>query len=161
MNDGDSLSKSAQRVQGALERLGLDLQVVELPSSTRTAQEAAQAIGCSVAQIAKSLVFKTQDTQRPVLVIASGSNRVNEKKLAGLVGEKVGKADAAFVRQHTGFSIGGVPPVGHLQSIETYIDEDLLTFDEIWAAAGSSHAVFHLTGEILLTLTEGEVVTVL
>lgn len=160
-NDKDSLSKSAQRVQEALERLGLALQVVELPSSTRTAQEAAQAIGCDVAQIAKSLIFKTRISQRPILVIASGSNRVNEKKIAGLVGEKVAKADADFVRQFTGFAIGGVPPVGHLQPIETYIDEDLLVFDEIWAAAGTPHAVFCLTGDDLLALTEGKVVPVL
>jgi Cys-tRNA(Pro) deacylase len=161
MNDGDPLSKSAQRVQEALERLGLDLQVVELPSSTRTAQEAAQAIGCEVAQIAKSLVFKTQDTQRPILVITSGSNRVNEKKLADIVGEEVDKADAAYVRKCTGFSIGGIPPVGHLESIETYIDEDLLAFDDIWAAAGTPHAVFRLNGDDLLTLTDGRVVPVL
>lgn len=160
-NDKGSLSKSAQRVQEALERLGLALQVVELPSSTRTAQEAAQAIGCDVAQIAKSLIFKTRISQRPILVIASGSNRVNEKKIAGLVGEKVAKADADFVRQFTGFAIGGVPPVGHLQPIETYIDEDLLVFDEIWAAAGTPHAVFCLTGDDLLALTEGKVVPVL
>jgi prolyl-tRNA editing enzyme YbaK/EbsC (Cys-tRNA(Pro) deacylase) len=161
MNDSDSLRKSAQRVQVALERLGLDLQVVELPSSTRTAQEAAQAVGCHVAQIAKSLIFKTRITQRPILVIASGVNRVNEKKLAVLLGEALVKADADFVRQHTGFSIGGVPPVGHLETIETYIDEDLLVFDEIWAAAGTPHAVFRLTGEDLLTLTKGRVVPVL
>jgi len=160
-NDKGSLSKSAQRVQEALERLGLALQVVELPSSTRTAQEAAQAIGCDVAQIAKSLIFNTRISQRPILVIASGSNRVNEKKIAGLVGEKVAKADADFVRQFTGFAIGGVPPVGHLQPIETYIDEDLLVFDEIWAAAGTPHAVFCLTGDDLLALTEGKVVPVL
>jgi prolyl-tRNA editing enzyme YbaK/EbsC (Cys-tRNA(Pro) deacylase) len=155
-----SLSDSAQRVQAALEGLGLSLQVVELPASTRTAQEAAQAIGCSIGQIAKSLVFKTVTTKRPVLVIASGLNRVNEKAIGILIGEGVQKADADFVRQHTGYAIGGVPPVGHLEAIETFIDRDLLVYDEIWAAAGTPCAVFRLTGDNLVMATLGKVVPV-
>jgi len=115
----DPLSSSAQRVQDALARLGLTLQVVELPDSTRTAVEAAQAIGCQVGQIVKSLVFKGKRSERPVLVAASGSNRVDECKIEALISEPLGKADAEFVRQRTGFVIGGVPPVGHSEQLET------------------------------------------
>ncbi len=154
------LSPSAQRVQDALESLGLMLQVVELPDSARTAAEAAQAIGCAVGQIAKSLIFKTKATGRPVLVITSGANRVDEKRISQVLGEKIGKADADFVRQHTGFSIGGVSPVGHLQELTTFIDEDLLKHDEIWAAAGTPHAVFRLTGGDLVRATGGKVISV-
>ena len=155
------LSSSARRVQEALERLGMYLQVVELPASTRTAQEAAQAIGCTVGQIAKSLLFKTRDAYRPILVIASGTNRVNEEWLGSLIEERIDKADADFVRQRTGFAIGGVPPVGHLESIETFIDRDLLAYPEIWAAAGTPHAVFKLTGDDLLAATGGRVISVI
>src|ERR1043165_2492590 len=108
----EGLSSSAQKVQDTLHALGFDCQVVELAQTTRSAAEAAQAIGCTVAQIAKSLIFKTRQTGRAVLVIASGVNRVNEKKLAVLLGELIERPDADFVRQHTGFAIGGVPPVG-------------------------------------------------
>jgi prolyl-tRNA editing enzyme YbaK/EbsC (Cys-tRNA(Pro) deacylase) len=155
-----SLSTSAQSVQDALMELGLTLQVVELPNSTRSAAEAAKAIGCSVGQIAKSLIFKTRNSQEPILVIASGPNRVDEKKIGVLVGERITKPDADFVRQHTGFSIGGVPPVGHNQPITTFIDQDLLAFDEIWAAAGTPNAVFRLTGDDLVRATGGQVVGV-
>src|SRR5690606_15202312 len=108
-----SLSASAQRVQDALAALGLPHRVVELPASTRTAQEAADALGCTVGQIVKSLVFRATQTDTPILVLASGANRVNEARLGELVGEPVAKADAAFVRAHTGFAIGGVAPLGH------------------------------------------------
>lgn len=140
--------------------LGLTLDVVELPASTRTAQDAADAIGCTVAQIAKSLIFRTKQSQKPVLVIASGVNRVNEKSIGQLLGEKIGKADADFVRQQTGFVIGGVPPVGHLSEITTFIDEDLLELDVIWAAAGTPNAVFRLTPDDLVRATGGQVASV-
>ena len=146
----ESLSASAQKVQDALEVLGVSLKVVELPGSTRTAVEAAQAIGVQVGQIVKSLVFKSKRTQRPILVIASGANRVKEKNIEVLIDEPLGKADADFVREQTGFAIGGVPPVGHAQPIETFIDRDLLQYDEIWAAAGTPHAVFRLTPDELI-----------
>lgn len=133
---------------------------MKLPSSTRSAQDAAQAIGCNVCQIAKSLIFRTQRTGKPVLVIVSGSNRVDTDALGKLMGEGIIKPDADFVRQVTGFSIGGVPPVGHHQVLETYIDADLLAHDEIWAAAGTPHAVFRLTGDDLVTVTQGTVVQV-
>lgn len=156
----EALSSSAQRVQEALKALGLPLQVVELPESTRSAAEAAAAIGCGVEQIAKSLVFKTRMTERPVLVIASGTNRVNEKRVGEMLGEPLEKADAGFVRQHTGFTIGGVPPVGHLERLDTFIDEDLMQYGEIWAAAGNPNAVFSLVPSDLERMTGGRVTSV-
>mgnify|MGYP002640266823 CR=1 FL=1 len=155
-----TLSTSAQRVQDALDELGLVLQVVELPGSTRTAADAAASIGCTVAQIAKSLIFRLKSSDQALLVIASGVNRVNEKLLAERVGEKIGKADADFVRSQTGFVIGGVAPIGHRQKIRTFIDEDLLRFTEIWAAAGTPHAVFRLTPDDLLRATQGQVIPI-
>jgi prolyl-tRNA editing enzyme YbaK/EbsC (Cys-tRNA(Pro) deacylase) len=157
----EPLSESAQKVQDALNRHGVICEVLELPGSTRTAQEAAQAIGCRVEQIAKSLVFEGKTTNRPVLVIASGVNRVNEKKLRDLLSEPVKKADAAFVRVHTGFAIGGVPPAGLSKPMEIFIDEDLFKYEEIWAAAGTPHAVFKLTAPDLLKITQGKVVKIL
>lgn len=155
-----ALSSSAQKVQDSLQKLGFSCEVVELPGSTRTAVEAAQAVGCSVEQIVKSLVFKGKETGKPVLVVASGSNRVNEKRLGTLIGEKVEKANADFVRQHTGFVVGGVPPLGHAEPIQTFVDEDLLQHTEIWAAAGTPHAVFRLTPGDLKTMTDGQVVSI-
>ncbi len=157
---GKQLSGSAQKVQEALKNLGFTLNVVELPNSTRTAVEAAQAVGCQVGQIVKSLVFKAKRSQRPILVVASGSNRVNEKAIETLIGEPLGKADADFVRQRTGFVIGGVPPVGHVEPLQTFIDQDLLGYAEIWAAAGNPNAVFRLTPEDLIRMTSGVVVKI-
>jgi prolyl-tRNA editing enzyme YbaK/EbsC (Cys-tRNA(Pro) deacylase) len=154
------LSASAQKVQEALASRGLDCKVREMPGTTRTAQEAATAIGCRVAQIAKSLIFKTRQTNRSILVIASGPNRVNENRLAEVIGEPLDKADPDFVRDCTGFAIGGVPPVGHAQPVRTYIDKDLLDHDQIWAAAGTPHAVFPLTPADLIRITGGECITV-
>jgi len=155
-----NLKKSAARVQKALNEFGFELNVIEFSNSTRTAQEAADAIGCTVGQIAKSLIFKGKTSQKPILIIASGTNRVNEKLVKEYVGEKLEKADADFVLEHTGFAIGGVPPVGHITSISTFIDEDLMQYDEIWAAAGTPNAVFKLTPKILLEITKGSVIKV-
>jgi len=154
------MSKSALRVQEALASAGLSARVVELPQSTRTAADAAKAIGCEVGQIAKSLVFRAKSGD-PVLVIASGTNRVNESTIASAIGEPIRKADAEFVRERTGYAIGGVPPVGHIESIRTFIDEDLLHFDRIWAAAGTPNAVFELSPAELPRLTGGAVVPVI
>jgi prolyl-tRNA editing enzyme YbaK/EbsC (Cys-tRNA(Pro) deacylase) len=151
------LSASARRVQEAVAARGFAFQVVEFPASTRTAADAAAAIGCEVAQIAKSLVFRTKEEKKPILVIASGVNRVNEKRLRDLVGETIEKADAEFVREQTGFAIGGVPPVGHREGLAIFIDEELLTLGEIWAAAGTPNAVFRLPAADLPTLTGGQV----
>jgi prolyl-tRNA editing enzyme YbaK/EbsC (Cys-tRNA(Pro) deacylase) len=153
------LSPSAQRVQDALTARGLSCRVIELPASTRTAQEAADAVGCAVGQIVKSLVFRGTQTGRPILALVSGANRVNEARLGDLAGEPVAKADAAFVRTHTGFAIGGVAPIGHPAPLMTYIDADLLQYDEIWAAAGTPNAVFALTPADLQAITGGAIVT--
>ena len=155
-----SLSSQALKIQQALRAIGLQHEVIELPDSTRTSLEAAQALGCQVGQIAKTLVFQTVSSCRPVLIIASGSNRVNEKLCASLIGEEFTKADADFVRSHTGFAIGGVPPLGHTKRLEIFIDQDLLQYDEIWAAAGTPHAVFRLTPDDLLRMTDGKIIKV-
>jgi prolyl-tRNA editing enzyme YbaK/EbsC (Cys-tRNA(Pro) deacylase) len=149
------LKPSAQRVQDALRARGFANQVIELPDSTRTAAEAAAAIGCTVPQIAKSLVFIGKQTGQGILVIASGANRVDEKALQVLVGEKIVKADAEAVRSLTGYVIGGVPPLGHTQPLTTIIDQTLLAYRELWAAAGHPNAVFPLTGEELVAMTGG------
>ncbi|GAB4398521.1 MAG: YbaK/EbsC family protein [Anaerolineales bacterium] len=153
-------SPSAQKVQETLAIRGFAAQVREFSESTRTSAEAAQAIGCEVAQIAKSLIFKTKNSQTPLLVIASGANRVDEKKVRAHIGEKLSKADADFVRTVTGFAIGGVPPIGHAQPLRTLIDADLMQYAVIWAAAGTPHAVFPLTPEELVRITGGEVVEI-
>ena len=154
------LSSSAQRVQAALAAHGIGLQVVEMPASTRSATEAAAAVGCDVAQIAKSLIFRSKQSDRPVLVVVCGVNRVDEGKVAALIGEAIGKADADFVRARTGFAIGGVPPIGHTEALTTLIDADLLAFDAIWAAAGTPNAVFRLHPSELLAITGGQVADV-
>jgi prolyl-tRNA editing enzyme YbaK/EbsC (Cys-tRNA(Pro) deacylase) len=130
--------------------------VLEFEASTRTSKDAAAALGCSVAEIAKSLIFRAADG-RPVLVIASGVNRVDEARLRDLLGQAIGRADAEFVRNATGFAIGGVPPVGHTLRPIVVIDRDLLQFSEVWAAAGTPNAVFRLTPQDLVRLTGGRI----
>jgi prolyl-tRNA editing enzyme YbaK/EbsC (Cys-tRNA(Pro) deacylase) len=144
---------SALKVQAAL---GPQFQVLEFEASTRTSQDAAAAIGCTVAEIAKSLIFKSAEG-RPVLVIASGVNRVDEKKVTALLGGKIARADADFVRDKTGFAIGGVPPVGHATPPIVLIDRDLERFPTVWAAAGTPNAVFKVTSADLVGLTKGQV----
>lgn len=155
-----NLSKSAEKVQKVLNEFGFELNVMELSDSTRTAQEAANSIGCSVSQIAKSLIFKGKTSQKPILIVASGTNRVNEKAVKAYIGEKLEKADADFVLEHTGFAIGGIPPIGHKNTITTLIDEDLMQYEEIWAAAGTPHAVFRLTPKILEEITQGNIICI-
>jgi prolyl-tRNA editing enzyme YbaK/EbsC (Cys-tRNA(Pro) deacylase) len=156
----DALPAAAQRVQDALLKLGVACTVVELPDSTRSAAEAARTIGCRVEQIAKSLVFRGQSSDRPILAVVSGANRVNEARLAEVVGEPIGKADADYVRGRTGYAIGGVPPLGHAEPLVCVIDEDLLGYEEIWAAAGTPRAVFRLTPAELQRITGGRVALV-
>lgn len=156
----NSLSPSVQKVQNALKALGFSNDVMELESITRTSAEAAQAVGCRVEQIAKSILFKSKQTDMPILVIASGPNRVNEKRIEAFISEPLGKADADYVRKHTGFVIGGVPPIGHLEKLDIFIDEDLLKYEEIWAAAGSPNALFRLTPSDLIQMTGGRVVSI-
>ncbi len=160
MIPGPPLPSAARRVQDALTALGRPYVVRLLDHSTRTASEAAQAVGCQVAQIAKSLVFRGQASSRPVLVIACGANRVSETRLADLFGEPVVMADPDFVRRETGFAIGGVAPVGLAAPLTIYIDADLLQFDEIWSAAGTPHAVFPMPPADLAALTGGQVVSI-
>ncbi|MCD4673212.1 MAG: YbaK/EbsC family protein [Anaerolineaceae bacterium] len=152
--------KSLQRVQDALNESGYAYTVQELAASTRTAQEAADAVGCTLAQIVKSLIFEGEESGNPILVLASGANRVNEKTLAKLAGEPIRRAHPNFVRQRTGFAVGGVPPLGHSEPLQPFIDEDLHQFDEIWAAAGTPHAVFCLKSVDLQPLTGGKVVSI-
>ena len=149
------LSDSANRVQDFLKEKGFSLVVRELPGSARTAQEAADSVGCEVAQIAKSLVFRETETGLPVLVIASGSNRVDLAKIESRTGLKLGKADGKFVKEHVGYAIGGIPPVAHNEPLETILDPDLKKYDTIWAAAGTPFAVFQLKPADLDPLTQG------
>jgi prolyl-tRNA editing enzyme YbaK/EbsC (Cys-tRNA(Pro) deacylase) len=155
-----SLAPGAQKVQDILKARGFANMVVELQATTRTSAEAAQAVGCRVEQIAKSIVFQGKQTHRPVLVIASGPNRVNEKRIEEFISEPLGKADADYVREKTGFVIGGVAPIGHLEKLEIFIDEDLLQYGKIWAAAGSPNAVFQLTPSDLVKMTGGRVISI-
>jgi prolyl-tRNA editing enzyme YbaK/EbsC (Cys-tRNA(Pro) deacylase) len=154
------LSPSAQKIQNLLGELGYPYTVIEHAESTRTAQEAADRAGCELGQIVKSLIFKGKTTGKPILVLTSGPNRVNEKKIEEYAGEPIGKADADFVRAVTGFAIGGVPPIGHAQPMETYLDEDFLKYQTIWAAAGTPNAIFELKTEDLQPMTSGKVVKV-
>lgn len=161
MNKDKNLGKSAQIIQDFLSQKGISCVVKELDLSTRTAKDAANTLGCGVAQIVKSLLFRTEKTNKPVLVLASGVNRVNESLIESLINEPIGKADADFTREVTGFAIGGVPPVGHKNVINTVlIDEDLLCHEVLWAAAGTPNAVFSLSPDELKQLTNGIVVKI-
>ena len=155
-----TLSPSAQKIQDVLNSLGYNYTVVEHTESTRTAQEAADRAGCELGQIVKSLIFKGKESGKPILVLTSGVNRVNEKRISEYAGEHIGRADADFVRAVTGFAIGGVPPLGHIQKMETYLDEDFLQYQTIWAAAGTPNAIFELNTEDLQKMTGGKVVMV-
>jgi prolyl-tRNA editing enzyme YbaK/EbsC (Cys-tRNA(Pro) deacylase) len=148
---------SSERMTAALAAHGMADRVVQMAATTRSAAEAAAAIGCGISQIAKSLVFRTRQGGQPVLVVACGSNRVDEARLAALLGEPVQRPDATFVRDATGYAIGGVPPFAHARPLRTLIDRDLLALDPIWAAAGTPFAVFRVSPDELLTLTGGEV----
>ncbi len=154
------LSPTAQKVQDLLAARGVECTVIEFAESTRTAQEAADRAGCQLGQITKSLIFKGTQSGKPILVLTSGANRVNEKLISTYAGEPIGRADADFVRSVTGFAIGGVPPLGHAQPMETYLDEDLLQYPTIWAAAGTPNAIFELTPKALLEITSARVARV-
>ncbi len=147
---------SAKKVADAARQLNLDLQIIEFPQTTRSAQEAANAIGCSVAQIVKSLCFVVGE--QPIMVLVSGANQLDERKLAQLhnIGRKqVRRANADMVKAVTGFSIGGVPPFGHASSLPVFVDEDLLQFDVVWAAAGTPFAVFAIAPDELVKASKG------
>lgn len=144
-------------IREILNKFGFEVKV--FAQSTRTAQEAAQALGCDVAQIAKSLIFRTK-SGNPLLVITSGINRVNEKKIEQILGEAIGKADADFVRTETGYVIGGVPPFGFDKKIITLIDEDLLKYANVWASSGAVNSVFRIEINKLVEITNGQIVGV-
>ena len=148
------MSAARERVRAALREAGFATEVRELAASTRSAAEAAAALGCAVAQIAKSIVFRAA-SGRAVLVIASGVNRIDEGKVAAALGEKIGKADAEFVRERTGFAIGGVAPLAHASPPLVLVDEDLFSFPVIWAAAGTPNSVFRLTPAELEAMSGG------
>ncbi len=152
----DELSASAKRVQDFLAQKGFSFNVKEFPDSTRTSQDAANAIGCEVGQIAKSLVFKDTNSNQPILIIASGSNRVDVNKVQQSENMILGKANGKFVKEKVGFAIGGIPPVAHNQPLQTLLDEDLKKYDIIWAAAGTPNAVFELNPMDLESMTEGK-----
>ena len=155
-----TLSTSAQKIQDQLKSLGYEYTVIEHTESTRTAQEAADRAGCELGQIVKSLIFKGKESGKPILVLTSGANRVDEKRISEYAGEAIGRAEAEFVRAVTGFAIGGVPPIGHIQKMETYLDEDFLRYETIWAAAGTPNAIFELKTSDLQAMTGGTTVRV-
>jgi len=156
----DDKKSSVQRVLDKLENLNLPTQFKNLPQSTRTAREAAAAVNCHIGQIVKSLVFQTKYTHKPILVLTSGSNQVNEAVVGAVIGEEINFASVEFVREVTGFAIGGVSPFGLKGEITTYIDEDLLQHPVVWAAAGSHNAVFSICPKDLVSAINGQVITV-
>lgn len=152
------LSKNSAKVQTYLDQFGLKLEVQELPQSTRTAQEAADAVGCELGQIVKSLVFRSGPT--PLLFLVSGKNQLNIQKAESILGMEIKKADADFAREQTGYPIGGVPPVAHENPIDIFIDNDLMMYEEIWAAAGTPNAVFRIKSKDLPRITNGRIIVV-
>jgi len=155
-----TLSSSAQKIQDLLNSLEYSYIVIEHAESTRTAQEAADRAGCELGQIVKSLIFRGKTSGKPILVLTSGANRVDEKRIAEYAGEPIGRAEADFVRTVTGYAIGGVPPIGHNEKMETFLDEDFLQYKTIWAAAGTPNAIFELSTEDLQKMTGGKIVGV-
>ena len=153
------LSASAQKVQDAIRARGFEYRVFEMAVPVRTSADAAREVGCEVAQIAKSIVFRAEDG-RGVLVIASGANRVNEAAVTALIGQPIGRATPDFVREVTGYAIGGIPPLGHASELITLIDEDLLALGDVWAAAGHPNALFRLDPPELPRLSGGRVAKV-
>jgi prolyl-tRNA editing enzyme YbaK/EbsC (Cys-tRNA(Pro) deacylase) len=156
----EDLKHSSQRIQDLLQEYDLDIKVIEFKQLTRTSKEAAGVIGCEVGQIAKTLIFKGKKTEKPFCVIVSGKNRVDEKKIAQLFGEEIEKPDADFVKEHTHFVIGGIPPMGYPLKDKPLIDEDLMAYEEIWAAAGTPYAVFRITPKDLVKITSARIVKI-
>ena len=152
------LSKNSRKVQAFLNDFGLEIKVLELTESTRTAQEAAIAAECEVGQIVKSLVFR--NGEEALMFLVSGKNQLDVKKVKDLIGKEITKADADFVKKKTGFVIGGVPPVGFSSPIDTFIDEDLMKYEDVWAAAGTPHAIFQIKSNDLPRLTGGKVIAI-
>lgn len=151
------LKHSSKKIQDLLQSFHLDNEVIEFKELTRTSREAAAIIGCDVGQIAKTLIFKGKKSGNVICVIASGKNHVDEKKISKIIGEEIEKPDADFVSEHTKFVIGGIPPIGYPLNGKPLIDEDLMTYPEIWAAAGTPYAVFRITPQDLVKITGAKV----
>lgn len=151
------MSKSLKRVKAHLEELGLPVHVLHVTVPTNTAQQAADAIGCEVDQIVKSVIFRGETSGEALLFLTSGGNRVDPDKAAEFAGEPLGKADAALIRAQTGFAIGGVSPFGHINPIRSFMDPRLLDFDLIWAAAGTPHHLFDIDPRLVLEKTGAKV----
>ena len=156
---GDRKS-STGRFEAAARAAGLDIILHRMPESTRTASEAAAACGTSPAQIVKSLIFRLADSGETVLLLVSGKSRVDEAKVAGVIGDRLERADAGHVRSVTGFAIGGVAPLGSLTPLRTFMDRDLLAFDRVWAAAGAPNAVFSIAPQTLAEATDAKIIAV-
>ncbi|MXQ53703.1 YbaK/EbsC family protein [Shimazuella alba] len=152
------MNEKVKAVQQILHDIGHSSNIVTLPEDAHTAKTAAAAIGCSVAQIAKSIIFKLEAPNTALLVVASGINRIDENKIESIIGEKLAKANAGFVKKQTGFVIGGVAPIGHSHPLKILIDEDLLQYETIWAAAGHPKTVFQMAPDELIRMTDGKVV---
>lgn len=153
-------SEATDRVEAAARAFGLDIAVHRMAQSTRTAEEAATAAGCDVGQIVKSLVFRGRESGRPYLLLVSGINRVNEKSVAAILGEALERPDARYVRDVTGFAIGGIPPFGHAQPLTAYVDRDLVQHDVVWAAAGTPAAIFAIAPKVLADKIGARVIAV-
>jgi prolyl-tRNA editing enzyme YbaK/EbsC (Cys-tRNA(Pro) deacylase) len=153
-----NLKHSLQRIQNLLQDYNLEIKVIEFKQLTRTSKEAAELIGCEVGQIAKTLIFKSKKTHKPICVIVSGKNRLDEMKIVRHLGEEIEKPDADFIIEHTQFVIGGIPPIGYPLENKPLIDEDLLMYQEIWASAGTPYVVFRIAPKDLLKITEARVV---
>ena len=150
------MSKSLARVKAALDAAGETVEILEMDASTRTAAEAAAAAGCEIDQIAKSIIFRGEDSGHIVLFLTAGGNRVDADKAARVAGQSLGKADAVLIRAETGFAIGGVAPVGHLRPVRAWYDPRLWDFDIVWAAAGTPRHIFAIAPQRLLALTRAQ-----
>jgi prolyl-tRNA editing enzyme YbaK/EbsC (Cys-tRNA(Pro) deacylase) len=151
------MSKSLKRVRHALEQAGLAVDILEMSDSTRTAEEAAQAAGCALDQIVKSIIFRGEADGRAVLFLTAGGNRVDGAKASALAGEALGKADAQLIRGQTGFAIGGVAPIGHLSPIRAFFDPRLMEFDRVWAAAGTPRHIFAADPREIARISEAQI----
>ncbi len=154
------LKEACRRVEQGARALGLDIRIIEKAQSTRTAEEAAAACGCALGQIVKSLVFRGKSSGRPYLLLVSGSNRVDEKGVSTVIGEALRRADAQYVRDVTGYAIGGIPPFGHAERLTTFMDRDLLGQSTVWAAAGTPESMFEVSPAALAEVTAAQVIEV-
>jgi prolyl-tRNA editing enzyme YbaK/EbsC (Cys-tRNA(Pro) deacylase) len=147
------MSKSLKRVAKEADELGLEIDIIQLEIPTKTAAQAAEAMDCDVDQILKSIIFLGADSQKCILFMTAGGNRVCMDKASRIAGEELLRADAAVIRAQTGFAIGGVSPLGHVGDVQKFMDETLLSFDNIWAAAGTPHSMFSIDPNILQSAT--------